>query len=484
MKNFENSNSGDPVESTQWDSLTQTENVESSKDVERSKEEHDSEKIHQAEMAEVLRDKEHVGLNITGISLPNPAVTRSLKEVADIARLDKNFEMTEETTEDLMNAALKKAHEKINERLAKSGRSPIPDSMAASFLQGIIDGEKAKDAYLHRIISEMPQGASARIHPSGESSPYSVESFLQDGGFSEQALDIVKSLLEKTKSETEGDPDGHLTVVINNYGSNPERPGNIPTTEEGMQNYAGACLAFLDGLNLQSSEEASRLTLELGNETNTSPDMGQEFVKPTFVESPNPEDYAKMFVYVSNEVKKKFPDVKMSLAGTAFLDPDYVSRVVNEAIRIGGADAIDEISYHPYKNTESSFTSVISEGQYSSLSKIDNPAIRKLVAEGAFGKFDENGQLIEPSQYSASELELMIMREIASTLDTAKSNPEGNKTEVTVGEIGFFNWGESGVDSVNTEELPKQTQFAAKNGVRSYIWPGNDLNNGRGIPEA
>ena len=476
MVSHENSSILSQNEANVWNAVAEANKSE----IVLSQAERDHENISKAEMAEVLKNPEHVGLNITGIVLPNPMVRRSLKPFSEIAHLTPTGEPTEETTPESMDAALEASMDTINARLEMNGKDPVDTSAAAEIVQSAIGIERSKDALFEKIMSEMPDGASVRIHPSGDCSPFSVESFKADGGLSSEAASIARRIFEKTQSVGKNGQSGHMIAVINNFGCNSERAGNIPNKPAEFAVYASTCLAFLDSLGLGEDGDYSGVTLELGNETNTSPDMGGEFSKATFVEKPDPVEYGKMFVEVAKMVKDKYPSVNLSFAGTAFLDPNYVQSVIETVISFHGADLVDEISYHPYKNTESSRTQTVNDGHYSSLDKIDNPIVNSLAQEGLFGKF-ENGSIVAPSELSVSEQELVIMQALASILDDAKSEG-GKKTVVTVGEIGFYNRDNDGNPiSVNTSELPNQSSFAEKNGITSYIWPGNDLNGGIGV---
>ena len=178
-------------------------------------------------------------------------------------------------------------------------------------------------------------------------------------------------------------------------------------------------------------ENGKGLTLELGNETNvnrnTSDNGYRPFDKEEFGDSSSPEEYADFYYQVANRLKGEFPELKLSLAGTAFYDKTYVEKVVS-SVQDREKGLIDVISFHPYRGDVEEGTAEIvnNEKKKSNLS------------------FDE--QFAE-------------MKKIANAIGA----------EVTVGEVSFTKeWGKS----INTIEQAKNARKSHELGTISYIWPG------------
>lgn len=355
------------------------------------------------ELGEVIKSPDTVGLNLDSSSIVNPRNLRGIKYVE----------------ESLANG---KTMEEISEHFSSQyGRTITPEQ-----IQSAIDFEKEKIVIFDKEIDSLPDGTRFRVHSSGSQSPFVVSECIRvdETGkkqvvFNEIAMKQIERLKEKAG-------DSGLTVVMNMFAK--ESGANIPKTPEEIESYLLMCREFIKQTGF---ENGKGLTLELGNETNvnrnTSDNGYRPFDKEEFGDSSSPEEYADFYYQVANRLKGEFPELKLSLAGTAFYDKTYVEKVVS-SVQDREKGLIDVISFHPYRGDVEEGTAEIvnNEKKKSNLS------------------FDE--QFVE-------------MKKIANAIGA----------EVTVGEVSFTKeWGKS----INTIEQAKNTRKSYELGTISYIWPG------------
>ena len=355
------------------------------------------------ELGEVIKSPDTVGLNLDSSSIVNPRNLRGIKYV-------------EESLSD------GKTMEEISEHFSfQYGRAITPEQ-----IQSAIDFEKEKIVIFDKEIDSLPDGTRFRVHSSGSQSPFVVSECIRvdETGkkqvvFNEIAMKQIERLKEKAG-------DSGLTVVMNMFAK--ESGANIPKTPEEIENYLLMCREFIKQTGFGNGKG---LTLELGNETNvnrnTSDNGYRPFDKEEFGDSSSPEEYADFYYQVANKLKGEFPELKLSLAGTAFYDKEYVEKVVS-SVQAREKGLIDVISFHPYRGDVEEGTAEIvnNEKKKSNLS------------------FDE--QFAE-------------MKKIANAIGA----------EVTVGEVSFTKeWGKS----INTIEQAKNTSKSRELGTTSYIWPG------------
>lgn len=355
------------------------------------------------ELGEVIKSPDVIGLNLDSSNITNP---EAMREIEFVER----------------NLAEGKTTEDISEYFSsKYGRKVTPDQ-----IQAAINSEKTKIATFNREIDSLPDGAKFRVHSNGRQSPFVVSEcvHLDEKGqkqvsFNEIAMKQIEKLKEKSG-------DSGLTVVMNLWTK--ENGGNVPNTPDDIENYLLMCEEFVrqNGFN-----DGKGLTLELGNETNinrSTDDNGfKPFDKEEFGDSSSPEEYAEFYYQVASKLKSEFPKLKLSLAGTAFYDKEYVEKVVN-SVQARGEGLIDVISFHPYRGSVEEGTAQITDG------KKQNSSLN----------FDEQ-------------------------FDEMKKLADAIGAEATIGEVSFTKkWGES----INTSEQAKNAQKTRELGTTSYIWPG------------
>ena len=366
----------------------------------------DYDTVRARELGEVIKSPDVIGLNLDSSSIVNPTILRGMSFV------EKSL-------------ADGKTMEEISEHFSSQYGRPINPEQ----IQSVINSEMRKLEIFDREIDSLPKGTKFRVHSSGPQSPFVVSECIRADGDGEKQVvfnEIAMKQIEKLKEKT---GDSGLTVVMNMFSK--ENGANVPKTPEEIENYF---FLFFTFINQAGFGDGKGLTLELGNETNvnrnTSDNGFRPFDKEEFGDSSSPEEYADFYYQVANKLKSEFPELKLSLAGTAFYDKEYVAKVVN-SVQSRKEGLIDIISFHPYRSTVEEGTAEIvnNRKQNSSLS------------------FDE--QFAE-------------MKRIADTIGA----------EVTVGEVSFTKeWGKS----VNTSEQVKNTQKSRELKTTSFIWPGRQI---------
>ena len=355
------------------------------------------------ELGEVIKSPDVVGLNLDSSSIVNPRNLRGIKYVEE-------------------SLAGGKTMEEISEYFSLQYGRPISSEQ----IQSAINSEKKKQEVFDREIDSLPEGTKFRVHSSGSQSPFVVSECIDVDETGEKQVAFNKIAMKQIEKLKEKAGDSGLTVVMNMFSK--ENGANVPKTPEEIENYFLMCEAFVKQAGFG---DGKGLTLELGNETNvnrnTSDNGRRPFNKEGFGDSSSPEEYADFYYQVATKLKKDFPGLRLSLAGTAFYDREYVERVVN-SVQAREEGLIDVISFHPYRGTVEEGTAEIvnNEKKKSNLS------------------FDE--QFAE-------------MKKIADAIGA----------EVTIGEVSFTKeWGKS----INTLEQEKNTQKSRELGATSYIWPG------------
>ena len=363
----------------------------------------DYDTVRARELGEVIKSPDAVGLNLDSSSIVNP---RNLRGMAFV----------EESLAD------GKTMEEISEQISsRYGKTITPEQ-----IQSAINSEKEKIATFDEEIDSLPDGTKFRVHSSGSQSPFVVSECVKinDNGekrivFDEVAMNQIKKLKGKAG-------DSGLTVVMNMFAK--ESGANTPRTPEEIESYLLMCREFIKQTGF---ENGKGLTLELGNETNvnrnTTDNGFKPFDKEEFGDSSSPKEYADFYYQVASKLKSEFPELKLSLAGTAFYDKEYVEKVIN-SVQAHEKGLIDVISFHPYRGSVEEGTAEI----------VDNKKQKSNL------NFDE--QFAE-------------MKKLADAIGA----------EVTVGEVSFTKeWGKS----INTKEQARNTEKSHELGITSYIWPG------------
>ncbi len=236
------------------------------------------------------------------------------------------------------------------------------------------------------------------------------------------------------------------------------------------------------------------LVLELGNECNMSHESdGPLFKSEAFAEKVDPEAYAKFYFETAKALKSAFPDIRLSLAGTAFYDYDFTKQVIDQIQAAKDEDEslketklIDVVSFHPYRKTVEGPTPFMKNGirlsesevreksreYWESLDKNKKDTIgqeilanltedEKIIVSGLTGKELENS--IAYRAYTNFDQQLDSLRALADKIGA----------EVTVGEISFYagEWGES----IDENEQERNASHGREKGYTSFLWPGEQI---------
>ena len=326
--------------------------------------------IRARELGEVVRDPEHIGLNFDSAHIVSPNVRRR-------ALAAENYLASGGTLKDL------------------AARYSTPDHpITPEKVQLAIQAELSKPARLARELSELPAGAKFRIHPDGPQSPFSVTECIHADANSHAVANFDPDAMRQIAILKEKAAGSDLTVVMSLWRA--DYDSDLPNTPA-----------------------------EIARDGDARP-----FDRESFANSSSPDDYAKFYTEVASTLKSEFPRLKLAVAGTAFYDPTYLSRVVSQ-VAAQNPHLIDVLSFHPYRDTSTHGTAEIKDNQ-----KI-------------------------PCSLNFEE-QLERLRTIAKTVDAT----------VNVGEVSFTQeWGRS----IDTFEQARNTALAQKLDVVNYLWPGEQI---------
>lgn len=337
------------------------------------------------------------------------------------------------------------------------------------------------------------RGVKFRINPYAPQSVFSVansERTMDENGeirfhINSDAMAQVGKIREKTA-------DSELTVVINQLHKDEggRLTSNIPSNP---MDYIALCKSFVEQSGY--SEQAGKgLVLELGNECNMSHESDRaSFKSEAFAETVDTEAYASFYFETAKALKASFPDVKLSLAGTAFYDYDFTKQVIDLIQTRKDSDGslkdiklIDVISFHPYRKTVESPTPFMHNGKsiseaevkdrsieyWGSLSDDKKDEIRRAILSDLSVEekavvvglsSEEIDNCIAHKAYASFDYQLGSLRELANRIGA----------EVTVGEISFYagEWGES----IDENEQERNAAYGRKMGYTSLLWPGEQI---------
>ena len=330
----------------------------------------------------------------------------------------------------------------VCEQLRQNGASEDKiSSITDERIQKAMEDELAKEKLLEDTLAQLPEGTKFRINPHAPLSPFSLPQATWQNPDGQVTIHIDDAAMKQIKKIKDKVHDSDLTVVMSqiHYDANGELTSDIP---KDASEYIELCKSFVEQSGYD--EQAGRgLVLELGNECNMCHAHGGVFASEAFPTHADPEAYADFYFDTAVALKTTYPELKLSLSGTAFYDPDFVERAINRIqARLTETNLnmrlIDVISFHPYRQTFREETTVVQ-------------------GEG-FGS--NNNQTFEE--------QLAHMKAIAQSLGA----------EVTVGEVSFYrdNFG----DSVNELEMYKnasQNEDNKGNAPVTYIWPGERIVN-------
>lgn len=364
---------------------------------------------------------------------------------------------------------------------------------SAERIREAIDEELLKDRLLDDTLSRLPEGVSLRINPHAPQSAFSTANSEKivngNGEISYRINENVMSQVRKIREKTAG---SELLVVMSQLHNSEDGKltSNIP---EDPTDYIALCQGFVEQSGY--SEQAGKgLVLELGNECNMSHESdGPLFKSEAFAEKVVPEAYAKFYFETAKALKSAFPDIKLSLAGTAFYDYDFTEQVIDQIQAAKDKDEslkdtkfIDVVSFHPYRKTVEDPTPFVKNGirlsesevreksreYWESLDENKKDTIRqeilanltkdeKIIASGLTGKELENS--IAYRAYTNFDQQLDSLRSLADKIGA----------EVTVGEISFYagEWGES----IDENEQERNASHGREKGYTSFLWPGEQI---------
>ena len=354
--------------------------------------------------ANLLAENNNIGINITEDLIIDPAKYQQAGYLAELSKRDPDF------------------YKSAAESLGVS----VPDVIYAA------NKECGKPEAFADRVNAFPNGCHFRVHPFPPASPFSLEQGVDSNGqvcLDNNAMNQVRALKDKAVD---------MTVVIAPYTK--ANGCHVPVGDE-KDMYTDLCRSFIK----ESGFDVSRgkgLVLELGNEMNLHQGSDKSFQNNEVFprDKVSPEQYADWYYDTVTELKKEFPDLKCSIAGTAFYDSKFVKDVVSELEKKpDGLNTVDVISFHPYRNDFSSGTAVVKDG------------------------------VITDKQMSYEKQERLLDK-IAEHVSRCRT--DGGSCEMTVGEISYCQDGEFG-KSVDFEQMSVEAN--SNRDVKRYMWPTESM---------
>ena len=370
----------------------------------------------------------------------------------------------------------------------KLGREITPER-----LKEAIEEELSKDKLLDDTLSKLPEGVKFRITPHAPQSAFStVNSDRIINGNGEDRFRINEDVMSQIRKIKERAGSSELLVVMNQLHTdeNGKQTSNIP---EDSTDYVALCKSFVE--QSEYSEQSGKgLVLELGNECNMSHESnGPLFKSEAFAEKVDPEAYAKFYFETAKALKSTFPDIKLSLTGTAFYDYDFTKQVIDQVQAAKDGDEslkdiklIDVISFHPYRKTVESPTPFMKNGISLSEPEIRgksreywdalNEDKKDTIRQEILAKLTENEKTIA-SGFTEEELEDSIAYRAYANFDqqleSLRTLADQIGAEVTVGEVSFYagEWGES----VDENEQERNANHGREKSYHSFLWPGEQI---------
>lgn len=107
-------------------------------------------------------------------------------------------------------------------------------------------------------------------------------------------------------------------------------------TDEQRRDYVNMVNRFVD-------IAGDNVIIEIGNETNVTIKNPDGSYSARYI---NPKDYAEMYCDIASQLKRAHPQLRLAVAGAAFADYDYLSKVMDN---IDDSSLVDIISCHPYR---------------------------------------------------------------------------------------------------------------------------------------
>lgn len=307
-------------------------------------------------------------------------------------------------------------------------------------LHAAIDNELSKDQLLDDTLSKLPDGTKFRINPHAPLSPFSLpQATISHDASNNPTIHIDDYAIEQIKKIKNKTKNSELTVVISQIHT--DQNGNLTSDiPSDATDYIALCQSFIEqsGYNQQSGQG---LVLELGNECNMCHQHGGIFSSNAFPSHSDPIAYGNFYFDTASALKSTYPNLKLSLSGTAFYDPDFIEQAIHQIqtrADVGGLNTplIDIISFHPYRRTvEYATTTVQGEGYTST-----------------------QGQTFED--------QLSHLKSLAKPLGAT----------VTIGEVSFYqdDFGES-INELEMYKNAEQNENSLADAPITYIWPGERI---------
>lgn len=253
----------------------------------------------------------------------------------------------------------------------------VKDLTTEQINEARIENYKKISVFMGIIESLKGKLKNPRICPFAPLSPMSTYQCVKkekgENGIETRTVEISPTFIKQMEILTEACPDTTLVVPFYNKDREPENErSNVPNTKEDIDDYVNICLQLVDKLG-------DSITIEIGNETNATHQLGGEFsgsASEQISSKADPDEYAKFYCEVAARIKKEHPDVKLSVAGTAFYDETYMSKVLNTIDDESDGKTsklVDVISYHPYGdfNSDDKYYAASVEGGEFVETKID-----------------------------------------------------------------------------------------------------------------
>lgn len=230
-----------------------------------------------------------------------------------------------------------------------------------------VEERLAKEAEAHRaeltefLTSYGGKLKRGRVCPPPAYSPFALMSCQKEGGEIRIDEEFVKDIKQMRKSGLE---DINLVASLASKGEDGKMDVGLPEVD-------GYC-TMIESLVRQVGEEG--LTITIGNETNetmvNNPNGGDEEDRVVISQEIAPEEYGQFFREVAMQLKRSFPGLKLCLAGTSFLAPNYTERVL-EAVYAEGSEEklVDMVDFHPYRSEVDEPRVSATEGKYGDMSK-------------------------------------------------------------------------------------------------------------------
>lgn len=271
-----------------------------------------------------------------------------------------------------------------------------------------------------------------RLNPAGNLSPVSLSravQYVSDGSYqvqiAPQFLDQLNLVVKKVQDVT-------LVVPFYDHQRNDtlEESSDVPSGTR-VEQYLTICNQIVEQI---PKENRDRLQLEISNETNVSKSTNIRFQIEQHLDHVDPIQYAHFYYQIAKELKLKYPEVRLSIAGVACFDPDYLTQVLTKVDNLAQQDhvdtkLVDTISFHPYRSQPE-------EGSVE-------------VSQASFTTTDQN-----------YDQQMETMLNIGRQFDVA----------VTVGEINF-----NFEDPRRFKKLEQANQLTRDANIISYIYPGEHV---------